>query len=505
MSNPFSFDVETFESTEEERGRAARFRPRVGRLPRRPVFRRPRPRPPWRGGGGPGALYPPAGEPAPEPAGAQEPGVPSAPEGSERVRWIQSSLNAVLGLSLPVDGVMGPDTRSAVRTFQQRRGLPADGIVGPDTERALADARRRPPSPPTAPATELDLVPEAFEGAFELDGEEGEADRASPDYVRWVQQALNRLQGAGLVVDGKSTPATREAVRGFQRRHRLGVDGIMGSRTEEALIAAGGGRPPLAPPRSCPVPSKAAIDRCQQPGSHTCPAIPNLLCVTSVDEVPFEYPEAIGRADGTGLRAVTRRQRTRTQRFVPGVRDALSGFVANMRRFGMPIEAIITWGSLYCRCITGTNKLSNHSFGDAIDIVGVRWAAVGGPASRTRETIVHNYGDPEQRALLRRIDACLRLSFPMVLDYHHAGHRDHFHCDTQRGKLRPRPLLPSTTKFTQEALSTVTGRAVPLTGRLDAATKGALAALAGDPRVTADRGRLDAALDRLFTRLAAGR
>jgi outer membrane protein OmpA-like peptidoglycan-associated protein len=56
------------------------------------------------------------------------------------VRWIQDGLNRVLGLQLTVDGVAGPATRSAIRTFQQRQGLAADGIVGPATEAALKAA-----------------------------------------------------------------------------------------------------------------------------------------------------------------------------------------------------------------------------------------------------------------------------------------------------------------------------------------------------------------------------
>lgn len=59
------------------------------------------------------------------------------PEGSEYVRWVQTMLNQALNLQLPVDGVTNVQTRSAVRSFQEQRGLPVTGIVGPDTERAL--------------------------------------------------------------------------------------------------------------------------------------------------------------------------------------------------------------------------------------------------------------------------------------------------------------------------------------------------------------------------------
>jgi peptidoglycan hydrolase-like protein with peptidoglycan-binding domain len=53
------------------------------------------------------------------------------------IRWVQQSLNQIMGLRLAVDGIMGPATRSAIRSFQQKRGLIADGIVGPKTEAAM--------------------------------------------------------------------------------------------------------------------------------------------------------------------------------------------------------------------------------------------------------------------------------------------------------------------------------------------------------------------------------
>jgi len=65
------------------------------------------------------------------------PGEPE-PSGSERVRWIQDCLNQAMGLQLPVTGVMGPETRSAVRSFQQQQGLRVSGVVSPKTEQTLS-------------------------------------------------------------------------------------------------------------------------------------------------------------------------------------------------------------------------------------------------------------------------------------------------------------------------------------------------------------------------------
>src|SRR5690606_11026201 len=147
--------------------------------------------------------------------------------GSEAVRWAQSSLNRLRGLRLPLDGVMSAATRSALRAFQEERGLPADGILGPDTEEALRGA-------PSAAAA-VDPAPEETEGeSFELlDAElEEEVNRSSRDYVRWVQSALNRILGLGLDVDGVSGPMTRAALRSFQSRMGLEVDGVVGPNTE---------------------------------------------------------------------------------------------------------------------------------------------------------------------------------------------------------------------------------------------------------------------------------
>jgi outer membrane protein OmpA-like peptidoglycan-associated protein len=79
----------------------------------------------------------------------------------EYVRWVQSSLNRIVGLRLVVDGIMAPVTRSAIRSFQQRQGLTTDGAVGPQTERALIQAGASPPprTAHTIPAASPIVIP----------------------------------------------------------------------------------------------------------------------------------------------------------------------------------------------------------------------------------------------------------------------------------------------------------------------------------------------------------
>ena len=84
-----------------------------------------------------------------------------SPQASEHTRWVQSSLNRILGLNLPVNGLMDDQTRSAVRDFQTKKGLPADGIVGPPTERAIVEASSAGPSTPPEGANGKEPPPAA--------------------------------------------------------------------------------------------------------------------------------------------------------------------------------------------------------------------------------------------------------------------------------------------------------------------------------------------------------
>jgi Putative peptidoglycan binding domain len=122
---------------------AARFSRPVRRFPGGPA--QPRPVPPRRP-----PLWPPRPRPYPWPPRAvvrdpysivQEPDsvAPGATvmPGSEYIRWVQDCLNRTLGLQLLLTGVLGPETRSAIRAFQKQQYLSINGIVDPDTAAAL--------------------------------------------------------------------------------------------------------------------------------------------------------------------------------------------------------------------------------------------------------------------------------------------------------------------------------------------------------------------------------
>jgi lysozyme family protein len=58
---------------------------------------------------------------------------------------------------------------------------------------------------------------------------------ANPDEVRFLQQALNHILGAGLTVDGLWGPSTEAQLVAFQQRVGLKPDGILGPKTMTAL------------------------------------------------------------------------------------------------------------------------------------------------------------------------------------------------------------------------------------------------------------------------------
>ncbi|MEX5216341.1 MAG: peptidoglycan-binding protein [Nitrospira sp.] len=89
---------------------------------------------------------------------------PEPTAGSEYVRWAQSCLNQILGLQLPVSGVMDPETRSAVRSFQREQQLRTTGVLGPETEDALRRA--------CGAQREFNLELQPFEAYRNLDDEQ---------------------------------------------------------------------------------------------------------------------------------------------------------------------------------------------------------------------------------------------------------------------------------------------------------------------------------------------
>lgn len=118
------------------------------------------------------------------------------------------------GHTVTVDGDFGPATETAVRAFQQSRGLAVDGIAGPQTFGALIVTVRR--------------------------GDRGDAVRAVQEEFQFRNLSGDPSQGPQ--VDGIFGPVTEGAVLAFQEAVRadepsMAVDGIVGPMTWQALIS----------------------------------------------------------------------------------------------------------------------------------------------------------------------------------------------------------------------------------------------------------------------------
>ncbi|TVQ10686.1 MAG: hypothetical protein EA368_07015 [Leptolyngbya sp. DLM2.Bin27] len=145
------------------------------------------------------------------------------------VRTAQRAL-AQAGIAVVSDGIFGPATDRAVRQFQSSRGLVADGIIGPQTWARLQNQLSTPPPAPTPPPP----TPPAQSTPTHIRVLRLATPFTRGDDVRIVQQAIAR-SGIPVVADGVFGPATDRAVRQFQARRGLTVDGIVGSQTRRAL------------------------------------------------------------------------------------------------------------------------------------------------------------------------------------------------------------------------------------------------------------------------------
>jgi hypothetical protein len=100
-------------------------------------------------------------------------GFDPAPQDPQTVAWAQACLAHIVGAPMRQDGLLGPDTRRAIQTFQTQMQLPPSGALDNDTLVALqqvcqADAGgddAGAPSSPQAPAqSEVSDFPHQFVG-----------------------------------------------------------------------------------------------------------------------------------------------------------------------------------------------------------------------------------------------------------------------------------------------------------------------------------------------------
>lgn len=123
------------------------------------------------------------------------------------VRQIQTALKRQGYYKDSVDGIYGPATERAVRSFQSAKGLSVDGICGTETLQALGIGGT---------------------GTSFRRGSTGSS-------VKKIQQTLAKWGYYNGSADGIYGSATEAAVKSFQRKNGLTADGICGVQTLSAM------------------------------------------------------------------------------------------------------------------------------------------------------------------------------------------------------------------------------------------------------------------------------
>lgn len=132
----------------------------------------------------------------------------------------------------PIDGVLDTDTRRALETFQGLYGLPVTGTATKETWEALYTAYRASLTSKTPPRAVL-ILP-----VSELSAPLSEGDRIfAVSVLQYMLGELSSLYSAmqAVTVSGIFDGATEAAVRDFQSKNRLPVNGSVDVATWNAI------------------------------------------------------------------------------------------------------------------------------------------------------------------------------------------------------------------------------------------------------------------------------
>ncbi len=155
---------------------------------------------------------------------------------SATIRQVQQTLNQ-RGVKVATDGLMGPGTQAAIKTFQQSEKLEPTGNLNRQTLAALGLEPRGTEPPPA-------LVYPA-------------------STIQQVQQTLNNRGFKAGPVDGTIGPSLQASLREFQRSENLEDTGTLNPRTLSALGILVQAISP-APPAPVPSASVPTVRQVQQ-------------------------------------------------------------------------------------------------------------------------------------------------------------------------------------------------------------------------------------------------
>ncbi|MBE6655648.1 MAG: spore cortex-lytic protein [Ruminococcaceae bacterium] len=136
--------------------------------------------------------------------------------------------------AVALDGYFGASTEAAVRAFQSTYGLAQDGIVGEQTWRELTDVYQGLVA--SVPIRFAEGVALPFPGEALAIGSQGEEVRIIQEYLNYIGETYNEIPPVNP--DGVYGPATRDAVRAFQRLFNVpSQEGVVGGITWVAIAS----------------------------------------------------------------------------------------------------------------------------------------------------------------------------------------------------------------------------------------------------------------------------
>ncbi|HEU5141301.1 MAG TPA: peptidoglycan-binding protein [Bacillales bacterium] len=147
------------------------------------------------------------------------------------VSSLQNHLQAAGLYTYTVDGIYGSRTAAAVRKFQRAHGLKVDGIAGPVTLSTLYGSKEKAVEPEKEKQQEKKVTEPNLQQ--ENDGLLNFRDRGA--YVTDLQKKLAKIGLLDQSPSGYYGMDTEQAVREFQAKYGLTVDGIVGPNTRAKL------------------------------------------------------------------------------------------------------------------------------------------------------------------------------------------------------------------------------------------------------------------------------
>lgn len=138
----------------------------------------------------------------------------------EAVKKLQKQLIKRKYLTGSADGIYGDKTVAAVKLFQKDQKLEVDGLAGTITQRKLFSSNA------------------AYSGQTAKGGKQnGLSIGDKSDEVKKLQKALNYLGYLNSSADGVFGEKTEAAVKKYQTRNKLAVDGVAGTLTQNAIYS----------------------------------------------------------------------------------------------------------------------------------------------------------------------------------------------------------------------------------------------------------------------------